>query len=174
MWEISLTRDWRGLSKRVANTMIRVTQEVAGSESKQHSVTIGQRPDLQDGSPLVTVGRGVFEPVGPFEVKLSACEDYDLYLRKSRRFPVKRYNEEVADYRQHGTNMSHYPALMSASSLTVPHRQWKFAKDYKGYCKSYKIGVGTWSRWYGEPLVSAVRVHMRDGQWGREFEACRC
>jgi hypothetical protein len=43
-----------------------------------------------------------------------------------------------------------------------------------GYCKAYRTGVGNCSRWYGDPLVSEVTVHMRDGQLGRGSEACRC
>jgi hypothetical protein len=76
-----------------------VTQEVAESESKQHSGTIGQQPDSQEGSPLVTV------------------------VRIARRSPVQRYNEEVADYRQHAANVSCDPTPMLASSLTVLHTE---------------------------------------------------
>ena len=111
--------------------------------------------------------RGVFDDVGGFDVSLSACEDYELYLRIARRFPVQRHDQEVAEYRQHVANRSHEPALNLTSALRTLYRQRKFTKSNKHYRKAYKIGVRNWRKWYGDPLVSEVRIHMREGQWGR-------
>jgi glycosyltransferase involved in cell wall biosynthesis len=36
----------------------------------------------------VMVRRGLFENVGTFDERLPACEDYDLWLRVSRRYPI--------------------------------------------------------------------------------------
>jgi SAM-dependent methyltransferase len=111
--------------------------------------------------------RSVFEAVGDFDVTLSASEDYDLYLRIARRFPVQRHDEEVAEYRQHGTNMSHDPALILTFALRTLYRQRKFTQSNEHYRKAYKFGVGNLRKWYGDPLVSEVKIHMRKGQWGQ-------
>jgi glycosyltransferase involved in cell wall biosynthesis/SAM-dependent methyltransferase len=111
--------------------------------------------------------RRVFDDVGGFDVTLSACEDYDLYFRVARRYPVQSYDEEIAEYRQHGANMSYDPALILMTALTVLHRQRKFTKSNKHYGEAYKIGVGNLRKWYGDPLVGEVRSHMREGKWGQ-------
>lgn len=43
---------------------------------------------------------------GGFDVTLRRCEDYDVYLRMSRMYPVANHHQTVAEYRRHGTNMS--------------------------------------------------------------------
>jgi glycosyltransferase involved in cell wall biosynthesis len=111
--------------------------------------------------------RSVFEAVGDFDVTLSASEDYELYLRIARRFPVQRHDEEVAEYRQHGTNMSHDPALILTFASRTLYRQRKFIKSNEHYKKAYKVGIKNLRKWYGDPLVAEVRIHMRKGQWGR-------
>src|SRR5918998_6058271 len=45
--------------------------------------------------------RAVFESVGGFDTSLSACEDYELYLRIARRFLVCSHEKLIAEYRLH-------------------------------------------------------------------------
>lgn len=56
--------------------------------------------------------REVIEDVGGFDPKMRACEDYDLFLRISVRHKIVCRPEVLAEYWQHGTNMSHDPAFM--------------------------------------------------------------
>jgi glycosyltransferase involved in cell wall biosynthesis len=41
-----------------------------------------------------------------FDEKLRRCEDYDIYLRITHRYPIAAYPMVVAEYRKHGLNMS--------------------------------------------------------------------
>ncbi len=43
---------------------------------------------------------------GGFDTALERSEDYDAYLRMARRFRIACHSHVVADYRQHGSNMS--------------------------------------------------------------------
>jgi glycosyltransferase involved in cell wall biosynthesis/SAM-dependent methyltransferase len=49
---------------------------------------------------------------GGFDVTLRRCEDYDVYLRMSRSYPVANHRQTVAEYRWHGANMSSNPLEM--------------------------------------------------------------
>ena len=53
---------------------------------------------------------------------LRRCEDYDVYLRMSRRHAVASHPEAIAEYRQHGQNMSRNHAAMLRSVLQVHSR----------------------------------------------------
>src|SRR3954447_25237358 len=51
--------------------------------------------------------RDRLEEIGGFDPSLRACEDYDVYLRLARSFPVACGPECIAEYHHHSSNMSH-------------------------------------------------------------------
>ncbi len=59
---------------------------------------------------------------GGFDETLRRCEDYDLYLRIARRYPVASYPAIVAEYRKHGQSMSNDDMTMLRSALAVLDR----------------------------------------------------
>jgi glycosyltransferase involved in cell wall biosynthesis len=61
--------------------------------------------------------------LGGFDASLRANEDYDLYLRMARRFPMASGDHVAAEYRHHDANMSRNCALMLTSALEVLDRQ---------------------------------------------------
>src|ERR671915_317906 len=67
--------------------------------------------------------RRVFASVGGFDSTVDASADADMYMRLARRFAVCSHEEVVAEYRQHGVNMSSNPARMLKASLTVLRKQ---------------------------------------------------
>src|SRR5262249_27584085 len=52
----------------------------------------------------VLYSRTALLDAGGFNDRLPACEDYDLYLRISRLWPVQRHERLIAEYRQHDKN----------------------------------------------------------------------
>ncbi|WP_240336854.1 glycosyltransferase [Rufibacter psychrotolerans] len=58
-----------------------------------------------------------------YDNSLRSCEDYDLYLKITRRYPVAHHTSKVAAYRLHDTNMSGNIPNMLASVLQVLERQ---------------------------------------------------
>lgn len=58
-----------------------------------------------------------------FDISLKACEDYDLYLKIARKFPVIHHTDFIAYYLIHGNNMSANKAFMLRSVLHVLDRQ---------------------------------------------------
>jgi glycosyltransferase involved in cell wall biosynthesis len=73
--------------------------------------------------------RLAIESVGGFDESLVAGDDYDLYLRLARRFPIYCHDVVVTEYRRHGTNTTRDPALVLASQLDVLHRQRPRLRD---------------------------------------------
>jgi len=67
--------------------------------------------------------RSTFKKVGLFDETLSPAADYDMYLRISREFPLCAHDETVAEYRQHGLNMSCNSGLMLDSVLKALEKQ---------------------------------------------------
>jgi SAM-dependent methyltransferase len=106
----------------------------------------------------VAYRREVIESVGGFDVRLPACEDYDLYLRIARHFPVARHDEVVADYRIHEANMSGDAAMMLECTLRVLRAQRShMAKDAEALA-AYKQGTRFWQRYYGRRIIEQLKT----------------
>jgi glycosyltransferase involved in cell wall biosynthesis len=95
---------------------------------------------------VVMYQRAVFEYVRGFDASLDACEDYDLYLRIARDFPIGCHDEVVAEYRKHGANMTRDVERRLSTSVRVLRRQRKYAKTKKQYEAAYKIGMHRWQK----------------------------
>jgi glycosyl transferase family 2 len=111
--------------------------------------------------------RSVLETVRGFNTsaKVKGCEDYDLYLRITRQFPVACHDAVVADYRQYGSSMSRNAGLMLQSSLSVLRSQWPYVRKSQRCREAYQAGAEFWSDLFGEPLVHQVREHIHEREW---------
>jgi glycosyltransferase involved in cell wall biosynthesis len=108
--------------------------------------------------------RWVFDAVGGFDGSLPACEDYDLYLRIAQRYPVCCHDAIIADYRQHGANMSGNAALMLTSSLAVLRRHRACMVWNEQTRAAYEAGLRFWKECYGRPLAREVFDQARSGE----------
>lgn len=109
--------------------------------------------------------RTVFDSVESFDASITACEDYDLYLRITRNFPIYCYGELVAEYRQHNWNMSYDAGLMLKTSLCVLGSQRKFIRGNKQALEAYKAGIRNWQEYYGKKLLKVVRSGVEAREW---------
>ena len=94
----------------------------------------------------VLYSRWVFDKFR-FDTTLRACEDYDLYLKISRRYPVLHHTEVIAFYRIHGSNMSGNTTLMLNSVLSVLNRQETDLKSAEER-NALKRGRKIWKEYY--------------------------
>jgi glycosyltransferase involved in cell wall biosynthesis len=62
--------------------------------------------------------------VDGLDTSLSPAADYDLYLRIAKDFPVQCHDKVIAEYRQHGANMSGDSTLMLNAILRFSVRSW--------------------------------------------------
>jgi hypothetical protein len=110
----------------------------------------------------------IFDTVGGFDTSLSASEDYDLYLRIARDYPVHYHGEVVAEYRRrHGANMTGNPALILSTSVTVHRSQHKHTRGHKQYEEAHKAGMKRRQWTHGDRLVSEVKARVRERDWRR-------
>jgi glycosyltransferase involved in cell wall biosynthesis len=73
--------------------------------------------------------RSALEHVGGFDESLAAGDDYDLYLRIAREFPVFCHDAVVTEYRRHGSNTTRDPDVVLSSELEVLARQEPRLRD---------------------------------------------
>jgi glycosyltransferase involved in cell wall biosynthesis len=90
-----------------------------------------------------------------FDTKLSVCEDYDLYLKIARKYPIKYHTEILAVYRIHTTNMSLNFPLMLDISLEVLDVQRKLlsSEEEKQWLKK---GEDFWKSYYTWQMFSIL------------------
>jgi SAM-dependent methyltransferase len=110
--------------------------------------------------------REVFEAVGGFDSSLSAAEDYDMYLRIARQYPICRHEAVVAKYRRHGANMSGNATLMLRSLITVLRRQWPYVRGDADRTAAYWAGLRFLHNHYGRRLTTEVQAQVERREWG--------
>jgi glycosyltransferase involved in cell wall biosynthesis len=111
----------------------------------------------------VLYSREALIDVGGFDSHLPACEDYDLYLRISRVWPVRRHDGLIAEYRQHDHNMSRDYAFMLESVLSVLQMERERAPVNHRHKEALRTGIRVWREYYGELLIREwkERKHVR-------------
>jgi glycosyltransferase involved in cell wall biosynthesis len=70
-------------------------------------------------SPTPMVRRELFDQVGLFDETLSACEDWDMWIRIAQRSEFAYVDRVLAKYRVHATNMSRDHERMMTNGLRV-------------------------------------------------------
>lgn len=63
--------------------------------------------------------RDLLTGIGGFREDLNAVEDYDVYLRLAKDHPVGCHPGVMAEYRQHGSNMTGDPLRMLSAGIEV-------------------------------------------------------
>jgi len=110
--------------------------------------------------------REALEAAGGFRVEVKGVEDYDLCLRLARLYGVTACREVVADYRQHGANMSRNVGGMSESMLRVLQSQVPYVSGEREREQALRQGLRKWRRgYYTEALVARARENARAGRW---------
>ena len=92
-----------------------------------------------------------------FDETLSACEDYDLYLRIARARAVGCHGHKMAAYRKHGSNMSSRHAWMLRQVLFVLKRQRTALRSAEERA-AWRDGIAIWRRYYAGELLRKI-VH---------------
>jgi glycosyltransferase involved in cell wall biosynthesis len=105
--------------------------------------------------------RDILERVARFDERLRCGEEYDLYLRISREFPVHKHDEVVAEYRRHDHNVSLNYRCMLEMTLRVLNAQIPYASRDSRYKEALKIGISNWQNHYGGLMVQDFRKNLR-------------
>ena len=90
--------------------------------------------------------RWVFQQIR-YDETLKACEDYDLYLAVTRKYPVIHHQKFIATYYFHSSGISHNHQLMMDSINIVIKKQRRFLKSFEELF-AYLEGLQQWKHYY--------------------------
>ncbi len=107
--------------------------------------------------------RAALTVVGEFDPALEAAEDYDLYLRIARRFPICDHDDVVAEYRRHGAALTDDPLLMLRCALRVLKAQKPFIAGNPLYVEAWRTGLRHWQDYYGRATGRRLAQQLEDG-----------
>jgi glycosyltransferase involved in cell wall biosynthesis len=85
--------------------------------------------------------RSALTEIGAFREELPSCEDYDVYLRLLRRTDVALYDEVVAEYRRHDSNMTSDSDRMMRGFKAALGAQWAHASRDPALAAAYARGM---------------------------------
>jgi glycosyltransferase involved in cell wall biosynthesis len=100
--------------------------------------------------------RQVLDEVGGFNTDLRVAEDYELYLRIAREYPICSHPAVVAEYRRHQENTSHNSELMLSMTVGVLRSQSRYIYGDVWRLFAFLEGLRTWRRQYGRQLASEL------------------
>ena len=104
--------------------------------------------------------RTVFDSYS-FDTSLTACEDYDLYLRITRQHPVVHHTHKIAAYREHSSNMSKNSAMMLAATHYVLSGQKDTLRTMTER-RAYRKGHQFWTTLYATQVYIQLCCSKRD------------
>jgi glycosyltransferase involved in cell wall biosynthesis len=107
--------------------------------------------------------RAALTAVNHYDTSLKAAEDYDVFLRISRHFPVSWHTGVVAEYRIHGENMSANPTLMLKSSLHALTKQKRLLSSGEQKA-AWRQGIREWQEYYGCEHSRAIRRALEQNE----------
>jgi glycosyltransferase involved in cell wall biosynthesis len=109
--------------------------------------------------------RNALDAVQGFARGLDAAADYDLYLRLARRFPVVAHTRVVAEYRQHGSNMSGNAAVMLRTTSAILRARRRAHRGDARFTRACRDGRRYFAEYYGTRLLSALKAALREWRW---------
>ena len=106
--------------------------------------------------------RATLAAEGGFDPK-QRVEDYELYLRITRKYPVLCHDEVVAEYRQHRATRSREVLDVQRAALATHASQWNFIKADKRLSEAYIAGRHFWEHDFPlQQLVTRIREVVRE------------
>ena len=132
---------------------------------KEHYLEMLRCPCYIGMPAVVMYQRSVFESVGGFDDSYRVCEDFDLYLRITRDFPVCSHGKVIAEYRQYDLSMSRNFVLMLKTLLGLLRSQRKHVKGSERYETAINRGISAAQDYYGGQLAHKVLTHARRREW---------
>lgn len=114
---------------------------------------------------IVLIRRAALPLDGPFDKRINAVADWDLWLRLACHHPIGHVDQVVLGYRRHGTSMSKNPQFMWRSMVQM-YRQ---AYLTPGLTPAQHALLGRWfeRQWrrYAHGYMQWARDSARNGHW---------
>jgi glycosyltransferase involved in cell wall biosynthesis len=160
-----MSRDIAGDGTVVARDGTDVVGERQPLVKQDHYARLLEDCFIWSGS-SIAYRRSAVDTVGGFDETLVAGDDYDLYLRLARRYPVYCHDTVVTEYRRHGANTTRDPAIVLSSQLDVLRRQRRELRDRRERA-ARRAGVRNTREQHGAALAEQVAAEWRGRRWWR-------
>jgi glycosyltransferase involved in cell wall biosynthesis len=98
---------------------------------------------------------------GGFDASLRSCEDFDVYLRLARHYPIAAYSSIAAEYRRHGANMTVNSVVMIKTSRAVLRSQIRAGAITREQSAAAKAGLQFMTDFYGEAAIQEITYLIR-------------
>ena len=128
--------------------------------TRDHYLKLLEECFIWSGSSLV-YRREALEAVGAFNEDRAAADDYELYLKLARDYPVVCHDEIVTEYRRHGSNTTRDAGLVLSSQIQVLRGQGRRLRSGEERA-ARRLGIRNTRAKQGEALVERVA-----NAWGR-------
>jgi glycosyltransferase involved in cell wall biosynthesis len=139
--------------------------------TRDHYLKLLEECFIWSGSSLV-YRRPALEAVGAFNERLVAADDYELYLKLARDFPVVCHEEVVTEYRRHGSNTTRNAGLVLSSQIQVLNGQRRRLRD-RAERAARRLGIRNTRAKQGEALVERVANAWRRREWNAVLRGLR-
>lgn len=119
---------------------------------------------------IVNVGacmfpRTVLEEMGGFDERLPSSEDWDLFLRIARSYPIHCHHIPVLEYRRMPGQMSEDVEIMLRGAARVLRSNRAHALSRREYRDAYREGREDIAKYYGAPAVELLLRNLREHKW---------
>ncbi len=132
--------------------------------TRDHYLKLLEECFIWSGSSLV-YRRQALEAVGGFNERRVAADDYELYLKLARAFPVVCHEEVVTEYRRHGSNTTRNAGVVLSSQLQVLNGQRPHLRGSEERA-ARRLGVRNTRNQQGEALIERIANAKRRREWG--------
>jgi glycosyltransferase involved in cell wall biosynthesis len=156
-----------GMSRDIAEDGRVVRESRQPLVGQDHYVHLLEDCFIWSGSSVV-YRRSAIEAVGGFNEALDAGDDYELYLKVARHYPIFCHGSVVTEYRRHGSNTTRDAGLVLTSELQVLRGQEASLRDRRDR-DAWRAGLRNVRLRHGRPLAdqAAAAWSRRDlrGTW---------
>jgi hypothetical protein len=132
--------------------------------TRDHYLKLLEECFIWSGSSLV-YRREALDAVGGFNEDRVAADDYELYLKLARSFPVICHGEVVTEYRRHGSNTTRNAGLVLSSQIQVLNGQRRGLRGREERA-ARRLGIRNTRAQQGEALVERIANARRRREWG--------
>jgi glycosyltransferase involved in cell wall biosynthesis len=139
--------------------------------TRDHYLKLLEECFIWSGSSVV-YRRGALEAVGAFNESRVAADDYELYLKLARAFPVHCHEAVVTEYRRHGSNTTRNAALVLSSQIQVLNGQRSELHNAEEKA-ARRLGIRNTRAKQGEALVERIANAWRRREWSVIFRNLR-
>jgi glycosyltransferase involved in cell wall biosynthesis len=110
--------------------------------------------------------RTIVYQVGGFDSSFGMADDYDIYLKIARSFPIYCHHEPVTEYRQYEEN---YPARkliqLREDVRAIFQAQYLYVQANPVYEKAYRQGKLHWDVFWARALRYYLFKHIKQRNW---------